>query len=94
MSESRQSLISNLIRDIKQERDEIAVQIHLGKQELKDEWHLLEGKLSDLNRRFDPVKDAVGETSEDVWDSLKLVAGELKDGFQRVGKALKDEIKK
>lgn len=94
MSESRQSLISNLIRDIKQERDEIAVQIHLGKQELKDEWHLLEGKLSDLNRRFDPVKDAVGETSEDVWDSLKLVAGELKDGFQRVGKALKEEIKK
>jgi len=94
MTESNHRLIANLIRDIKQERDEVALQIHLGKEELKDEWDALEEKLVQLNHRFDPLKHAVGETSEDVWDSLKLVGIELKEGFQRIGKALKAEVKR
>lgn len=94
MSEHRHRLIENLIRDIRQERDEIALQIHLGKQELKEEWDVLDDKLNELNHRFDPLKEAVGETSEEVWDSLKLLASELKEGFQRIGHALKDEVKR
>jgi uncharacterized coiled-coil DUF342 family protein len=94
MSASEHRFLSNLIRDIRQERDELALQIHLGKQELKDEWDALDEKLSQLNHRFDPLKDAVGETGEDVWDSLKLVAGELQEGFHRVGKVLKEELKR
>ena len=94
MSEQRHRLIANLIRDIKQERDEIAVQIHLGKQELKEEWEALDDKLNELNHRFDPLREAIGETSDEVWDSLKLLASEVLEGFQRIGQAIKEEIKR
>ena len=88
MSDTNKSFMAELISDLKQQRDQIRVRIHLGSQELKDEWGRLDDKLSQLNHRFDPLKDAVGDTAEDVWDSLKLVGGEIKEGFNRIRKAL------
>ena len=55
---------------------------------MKDEWDKLEEKFAGMNERFEPVKDAVGETAEDVWESLKLVGGELVEGFNRIRKSL------
>lgn len=88
MSEEKKTLIAELISDLKRQRDQLRVQIHLGGEDLKEEWDKLEDKLSQLNHRFDPVKDAVEDTAEDVWESLKLVGGEIKEGFSRIRKAL------
>ena len=88
MSENKKTFVSELISDLKQQSDEIRVRLHLGGQDLKDEMGKLDDKLVDLNHRFDPLKNAVGETADDVWDSLKLVGGEIKEGFQRIRKAL------
>ncbi len=88
MSPSSHRLVSNLIRDLKQERDEIALQIHLGKKEAQNQWADLQVKLMELEDRFDPVKDAVEETGEDVWDAMKLLGSEIKDGFRRVRDAI------
>ncbi|MCA9151678.1 MAG: hypothetical protein KDA92_20380 [Planctomycetales bacterium] len=87
MSDTR-DFIAETISSLKQQRDEIALQMHLGKAELKDEWDKLQKRLDQLNDDFEPVKDAVGESAENVVESLKLVAGELKDGFSRVWKSL------
>lgn len=87
MSESRK-FVEETISALKQQRDEIALQMHLGKAELKEEWNRLQKRLDELNDKFDPVKDAAGESAERVFESLKLVAGELKDGFSRVWKSL------
>jgi chromosome segregation ATPase len=87
-SPSSHRLVSNLIRDLKQERDEIALQIHLAKKEAQDQWADVQDKLTELEDRFDPVKDAVEETGEDVWDALKLLGSEIKDGFRRVREAI------
>lgn len=88
MSEEKKTFIAELISDLKQQRDELRLQIHLGGEELKDEWNRLDDKLSQLSHRFDPLKDAVEDTAEDVWESLKLVGGEIKEGFNRIRKSL------
>ena len=87
MSEQRQRT-QELISALKQQRDEIALKIHLAESEMKQEWGRLDDKLSELSHRFDPLKDAVGETGGDVWESLKLVAEEIKNGFDRIRKSL------
>ena len=88
MSKEQKAFISELISDLKQQRDQLRVKIHLGSVELKEEFEKLDDQLFQLNHRFDPVKDAVGETAEDVWESMKLLGSEIKDGFVRIGKSL------
>ena len=85
---SKRDQLAELISKLKQQRDELALQIHLGKEEAKDELEALTGRLDELTRDYEPLKGAVEETASNVFDALKLVAGEIEDGFQRVRKAL------
>lgn len=87
MSDDRDQLEA-LISSLKQQRDELAVQIHLGKAEAQEEWDKLTAKLDELTKDYEPVKDAVAETAGNVFSALKLVAGEVQDGFERIRKAL------
>jgi chromosome segregation ATPase len=80
--------ISELISTLKQERDELALKIHLGEAEAKQEFDLVTKKLDDLTREYDPVKDAVTESAEGVSESLKLVAEEVMSSFERIRKSL------
>ena len=77
-----------MIHDLKQERDELRVRMHLGKEDLKDEWDVLHDKLNQLSDRYQPLREAADETAEDVWDSLKLFGSEISDGFKRIRKSL------
>ena len=88
MTEDKRKTVADLISKLKQERDELALQMHLGKEELKDQWDAVQHQLDQLTHRFEPLNQAVAETSEDVWESLKLVGAEIKEGFQRIRKSL------
>lgn len=88
MPHREKGFVDQLISDLKQQRDHLRLKIHLGGQELKDEFEKLDDRLLQLNHRFDPLKDAVGETADGLWDSLRLVGGEIQDGFQRIRKSL------
>lgn len=87
MSEER-STIKELISSLKQQRDELRLKMHLGNEEAKEQWEKLEEKFQQLTSDYEPLKTAVDETAEDVWESLKLVAGEIKTGFNRIRKSL------
>jgi hypothetical protein len=80
--------LAELISSLKRQRDELAVQIHLGKQEAKDEWEKLTAKLEELTKDYEPVRDAVEESAGNVFAAMKLVAGEIEEGFRRVRKSL------
>lgn len=82
------SKINRLISSLKQQRDELKLQMHLASAEVKDEWKGLEEKFQQMTSNYEPVKHAVGETAGDVWESLKLVAGEIEEGFHRIRKSL------
>ncbi len=88
MPVSARRLISNMIDDLKEERDELSLQIHLGKQEAKSELQAFSKKLDELNQRFEPLKHAAKESGENVWDAMHLVLDEIKDGFGRIRKSL------
>lgn len=88
MKSRHKKAVADLILQLKQERDELKLKMHLGKEDLTDEWNALQDKLAALSRRYKPLRDAIEETSDEVWDSLKLVGGEIRTGFDRIRRSL------
>lgn len=80
--------ISKLMSAIKQDRDELRVQMHLAAKEVKDEWEHLSDRFVELNRRWAPLETAVGETAKGVWDGIRLTGEELLEGFRKIRKSL------
>ena len=87
MSDEKSSLES-LVSELKQQRDELKLQMHLASMEAKDEYERLSSKCDELSDQYEPVSKAVEETADNLISALNLAAGELKVGFQRVRKAL------
>lgn len=80
--------VSKLLSAIRQDRDELRVQIHLAGQELKEEWNRLSDRLGEFNEQWLPVEKAVGETAKGVLDGLQLTGEELLEGFRKIRQAI------
>ncbi len=80
------SELDDIIAELKQKRDELVVQMHLASKEAKDEWEELEEKLEDFT-----AKAKLGETGEGVGKALGQLGDELKLGYERILKAVKDD---
>ena len=81
--------VEETISALKQQRDELALQIHLGNMEAKEEFEKAKEKLDKLTEDFDPLKDAVEESASNVLGSLQLVGEEVLTSFDRIRKSLK-----
>ena len=88
---TEKSTLEELITKLKQERDELNLQMHLASMDAKDEYDRISGKVDELSGQYDPVKDAVGETAGNVVSARGVVADELKEGFKRVRKAVEEQ---
>ena len=84
----QKSNVSELMSVLKQQRDQLKLSMHLGSLELKEEWSKLDDKFEKMNQDYEPLKSAMDETADDVWESLKLVGQEVKEGFDRIRKSL------
>lgn len=82
------SQIAETISALKQQRDELAVQIHLGNMEAKEEFGKASDKLHKMSEDFEPVKDAIGESASNVAAALQLVGEEIWSSFDRIRKSL------
>lgn len=80
--------IHELVESLKQQRDELSVKMHLAGMEARDEVERLDEKLSQLCSKYEPVKNAVEETADDVWLAMSDLGREIGDGFARIRKAL------
>ena len=49
------SQLDELIASLKQQRDQLAVQIELGKAEAKEEWDKVTAKLDQLSKDYEPL---------------------------------------
>ena len=76
----------DLIDDLKQQRDELRVQINLASKEAKDEWHELEGKMDKFS-----AEAKLAKTGSGVSAALGLLGNELKLGYQRIREAIKND---
>ena len=88
---TQRTALEELITSLKQERDELKLKIHLAGMEGKEEYERLSGKIDELTDHYEPVKDAVQESASNVFSAFLLAAGEMKNGFRRVRKAITEE---
>ena len=77
--------VDKILEQLKQKRDELRVQMHLASKDASDEWEELEGKM----KRF-AEKAELDKSGEAVGDALEKLGRELKSGYDRLWRAMKD----
>ena len=83
----------DLVEELQQKRDELRVQMNLASREMKDEWDELEeklGELTDKAREFASEAE-IKETGEGVGRALSQLGDEIKLGYARIWRALKED---
>ena len=75
--------LNKMVEELKQKRDELAVQVKLGSMEAKQEWEELEKKFEEF-----ATKAGLGETASGVGSAASALGDELKKGYERLTKAL------
>jgi SMC interacting uncharacterized protein involved in chromosome segregation len=88
MTNQTQDKLDELVEILKQRRDELHVQLHLGKAEAKDLWNETEDKWRDLRSQLDMIDDGTGDVAKDVGAAAMLMAEEIKQGYERLRKLL------
>lgn len=80
--------IDELIESIKQIRDEVNLQMHLAKAELREEWDKTEEEYERIKSKASAIQNEVSETSRDVIVATKKLGDEVKNGYDRIRKQL------
>ena len=73
----RRTALDELISNLRQQRDELRVRVHLAKAEVRDEWDGLERRFLQLMDDYKPVREATEQTAANVWSALGLAGDEL-----------------
>lgn len=77
-------LLKDEIDAFRELRDELRLQRELGKAELRDATRELEHRWHRLESRLEAIrKDASGD-AEDVREAVRLLARELREGFEHL----------
>jgi seryl-tRNA synthetase len=73
-----------IIEKLRQERDELRLQMRLGKAEFKDEWEELEHKWEKLEARMSGAAEEAKEASKEVGAAFGVLADELGEAYRRI----------
>jgi CBS domain-containing protein len=76
------------IATLRRLRDELRVQIHLGRAEAKERWDALEHRWSDVEAKLRLVRREAGEPLHDVRGALRGLLREIRDGYRHIKDAL------
>jgi len=87
MAEEKMDL-QRLVDELKEQRDELRVRLHLAKAEARDEFEKLEKRWEHARGRLAVIGREAGEASKDVGDAARLVLDEIKTGYQRIRKLI------
>ena len=84
-------ILESELEKLEQLRDELRVQAHLLKADVKKELVDLDKKFQKLKRAAsaNPVKRAAEKSAEEVSDATRLLFDTVKDGMTRIRKSLK-----
>ena len=75
--------LDKLMAELKQKRDQLAVQIHLGSKEAQHQWEELEDQWNEFTG-----KARLEESAEDIGAAASGLGDELAKGYERLKKAL------
>ena len=74
--------LAALLEQLKQERDEVRVKVHLAKMEAEDEWRGIEERWEEFERRMGEVADNTRQTSASFVAASEQLGRELADAFR------------
>lgn len=80
--------VKEKLEELKQERDELRIRVHLAKMETSEEWQKLEHKLQKFESKVKELGDATADASKDMGAAVKLLGEEIGDGFKKIAKHL------
>lgn len=86
---SIQEELKRLSEKIKQYRDEARVQIHLAKEDVKDEWDDLEADWARFRQKLDDIIHNAEDASQEARQTLNRLGEDLKNGYERLRKRMK-----
>lgn len=69
-------------------RDELRLQVALGRAELRDEWEILEPRWRELETKLEAVEKASAEAAKDLKVAISLLVDEIREGYHRIREAL------
>ncbi len=76
------------VEKLQQRRDELRVQIDLGKMEAADAWHEVEVRWQRLEEKLRVLKGESKDAAEDVGKAAAQLVDEIRDGLARVARRL------
>ncbi|MCA9499885.1 MAG: hypothetical protein MRJ67_06280 [Nitrospirales bacterium] len=80
--------LQKIADDLKRQRDELQVKLHLAKADARDEWAKLEAQWEEVKTKMEAVRKEASHTTDSVSTGLGLVLDELKKGYDSIRKTL------
>lgn len=87
MADVKQEL-RTLFDGLATQRDELRVRMHLARAEARDQWEHLERQWEHARGRLEVIGREAGDAAGDVASALRLVADEIRKGYDRVRQLL------
>ncbi|PFG51447.1 hypothetical protein ATG98_0383 [Marinobacter sp. LV10R520-4] len=84
-----QKELKALPEKIRQYRDEARVQLHLARQDVKDEYDNLEQEWDRFKGKFDHALDDATEVSTEALLTVQVMGGDLKKGYKNIRDKMK-----
>lgn len=81
--------IAEIMAHLRQERDELNVQLHLAKAEVKEDWDELEKQWDNFKLRSEKVAAAADSSADDIGEALQILGDELKAGYEKIRRSIK-----
>lgn len=78
-----------LSEKIKQYRDEARVQMHLAREDVKDEWDDLEKDWERFRHKMDDILHDTEDAGHEARETAHRLGEDLKAGYQNIRKKLK-----
>ena len=83
--------MNELWEELKTQRDELRVRLHLAKADLKDEWKNVEEKLEAAQDKFEEVLQGTEATAKEVQGVLRIIGEEISQAYGRIRDRLDSE---
>ena len=74
--------------DLRRIRDELRVQAHLGRAEMRERWEALERSLDELDGRAKRASRAAEPAVRELEKDVRKLATDLRDGYRRIRDAI------
>lgn len=76
--------LNRALENLKTQRDELRVQLHLANAELKDEWEELEEHWKEVERKLDAIRENTSDAAREAGEVLYIIGDELGNAYGRI----------